>query len=420
MLKVRHVSRSFGGGTPERSNLAYWGGDIPWVTPKDMKSQTICASQEMITQKGLAASPTKLIDPGAVLLVFRSGILRHTVPVAMNTCSIVVNQDIRAFTFSDNVLPKFFLRYVQGLNDALLLFWCKQGATVESIEGELIRSSGIPVPPRDEQTKIVGYLDCETARIDALIEKKTRFIKLLKEKRQALITQAVTKGLDPAVPMKDSGVEWIGEVPAHWDVKSIGYVLDAIGDVDHFMPASVDKGVPYLMTGDLQEFASGVNLEACKQVSHSDYAKFSKRIKGSKGDVIMARYATIGTAMYVDIDDDFLVSYSCVTIKTTSSKVSGLYLFQYLKSDAFRQGIENQINTNTQGNVGINELKRVKMAIPDLSEQSRILEYLHSKLATIDNLAEKSQASVELLKERRSALITAAVTGQIDLREDAA
>lgn len=124
--------------------------------------------------------------------------------------------------------------------------------------------------------------------------------------------------------------------------------------------------------------------------------------------------------MYVDIDDDFLVSYSCVTIKTTSSKVSGLYLFQYLKSDAFRQGIENQINTNTQGNVGINELKRVKMAIPDLSEQSRILEYLHSKLATIDNLAEKSQASVELLKERRSALITAAVTGQIDLREDAA
>lgn len=124
--------------------------------------------------------------------------------------------------------------------------------------------------------------------------------------------------------------------------------------------------------------------------------------------------------MYVDIEDDFLVSYSCVTIKTTPSKVSGLYLFQYLKSDAFRQGIENQINTNTQGNVGINELKKVKMALPGLSEQSRILEHLQSKLVTIDSLAEKSQASIELLKERRSALITAAVTGQIDLREDVA
>ena len=215
-----------------------------------------------------------------------------------------------------------------------------------------------------EQSTIVTHLDRETTRIDTLIAKKTRFIELLKEKRQALITQAVTKGLNPNVKMKDSGVEWLGEVPGHWEVKSIGYVIDAVGDVDHFMPESVERGIPYLMTGDLKERVSLVELEKCKQVSCEDYLKLSRKIKCSMGDVILARYATIGTSMYVDIDIDFLVSYSCVTIKTSSSKVSGLYLFQYLKSDAFYQGIRNQINTNTQDNVGIDDLKKVKMALP--------------------------------------------------------
>lgn len=292
-----------------------------------------------------------------------------------------------------------------------------KGFTVIHVYGDQLRNLIIAAPSEQEQKLIGAKIESETARIDALIAKKTRFIELLKEKRQALITHVVTKGLDPNVKMKDSGVEWIGEVPEHWGVKSIGYILDAVGDVDHFMPASVEKGVPYLMTGDLKELVSRVKMEDCKQISHNDYAKLSKRIKSTKGDIIVARYATIGTSMYVDIDTDFLVSYSCVTIKTTPSKVSGLYLFQYLKSDAFYQGINNQINTSTQGNVGINDLKKVKMALPSLSEQSKIVEHLNIKLKNIDSLTEKTQHSIDLLKERRSAFITAAVTGKIDLRE---
>ena len=292
-----------------------------------------------------------------------------------------------------------------------------EGAKMPRADWEHVSSIYMPLPNKAEQAIINDVVAKETTRIDALISKKNRFIELLKEKRKALITHAVTKGLNPDVKMKDSGVEWIGDVPEHWEVKNIDHILDAIGDVDHFMPVSVEKGVPYLMTGDLKELASLVNLKDCKQVSHDDYAKLSKRIKSSKGDVIIARYATIGTSMYVDIDVDFLVSYSCVTIKTTPSKTFGFYLFQYLKSDAFFQGINNQINTNTQGNVGINDLKKVKMALPDLSEQSKIIEYLNGKLKTIDSLAKKNQHSIDLLKERRSAFITAAVTGQIDLRE---
>jgi type I restriction enzyme S subunit len=209
---------------------------------------------------------------------------------------------------------------------------------------------------------------------------------------------------------RDSGVEWLGEVPAHWQVKCIRYVVDAIGDIDHFMPPSVEKGVPYLMTGDLKDCLSEVSLDDCKQVSHSDYKELSKRIKTSKGDVVMARYATIGTLMYVDVDLEMLVSYSCVTLKTNHSKMIGTYLFQYMKSDAFRQGVEHRVNTNTQGNVGIKDLQEMKVAVPPSDEQAAIAAFLDHETAKIDALIEKQQRLIELLKEKRQAVISHAVT----------
>lgn len=271
-------------------------------------------------------------------------------------------------------------------------------------------------PPLEEQRSIANLLDRETAKIDALIAEQEKLLALLAEKRQATISHAVTRGLDPNAPMKDSGIAWLGEVPAHWEITRLGVILDAIGDVDHFMPASVEQGVPYLMTGDLKEFVSEVSLEGCKQVSDEDYLALSRKIKSSKGDVIMARYATIGTSMYVDVDTDFLVSYSCVTLKANHSKVSGLYLFQYMRSDAFRQAVEGQVNTNTQGNVGINHLKNISVVLPPITEQAGIAAFVGSETARIDEMKAEAERAITLLRERRSALIAAAVTGKIDVR----
>lgn len=273
-----------------------------------------------------------------------------------------------------------------------------------------------PVPTPDEQQAIADYLDVETARIDTLIHEKDELIGLLREWRQSVIAEAVTKGLNKDAPMKASGVAVLGEVPSHWEVKKIRYVLEAIGDVDHFMPESVDKGVPYLMTGDLKDLVSEVSLDDCKQVAYKDYLALSKRIKSSKGDVVMARYATIGTAMYVDMDIDFLVSYSCVTLKPNQSNMSGLYLFQYMKSDAFLHGVENQINTNTQGNVGISDLQNVMIAVPPLPEQKAISDYLDTETAKIDGLIAHTHDEITLLKELRAATIADAVLGRIDVR----
>ena len=164
------------------------------------------------------------------------------------------------------------------------------------------------------------------------ISEKQNFIKLLEEKRQALISHVVTKGLDDSVEMKDSGIEWIGNIPSTWTISKLGFNLEAIGDVDHYMPDSIESGVPYIMTGDLMESASDIKFDSCKQVSQKDYVKLSKKIRTSKGDVIMARYATIGTVAYVDIDKEFLVSYSCVTIKPKKSILKELQVLKTAES----------------------------------------------------------------------------------------
>src|SRR5699024_2579021 len=116
------------------------------------------------------ASPVSIIEPEHVLIVFRSGILRHRIPVAINKTPVTVNQDLRAYNVKPRLLPSFFLRWIQGLNRELLPEWSKQGATVESLDSELVNSSQLPVPPRSEQEAITAFLDHETARIDALIE----------------------------------------------------------------------------------------------------------------------------------------------------------------------------------------------------------------------------------------------------------
>ena len=310
-----------------------------------------------------------------------------------------------------------FVRYLLLSENLRIQLKAKGLGTVQAnMSNDDLYSSYLFCPPLVERLNIANFLDHETAKIDHLIEKQQQLIELLKEKRQAVISHAVTKGLDPNVPMKDSGVEWLGEVPEHWEIIKFDYVINSVGDIDHYMPNSVDSGIPYVMTGDLQDLVSKIDFESCKQVAYNDYIKLSRKIKTSKDDIILARYATIGTISYVDIDAEFLVSYSCVTIKPNIKRTSGRYLFCYLKSQAFLQAIKMHINSNTQGNVGVDSLRNVKIVVPPLSEQNEIIHFLNEEVVKVDKLINKAESAISLMQERRTALISAAVTGKIDVR----
>ena len=185
-----------GGGTPSKDNLEYWNGSIPWVSPKDMKSFWITDAEDKITEQAIKASSTKLVQPGAVLMVVRSGILQRTIPVGINTIPVTMNQDMKAIRFSSAVYAEWLSFFIKGYEASLLLDWRKQGATVESIEHEYLANSLMLFPPEEEARSIIVALCRRLDKFDQLEQRASDAITLLQERRTALISAAVTGKID--------------------------------------------------------------------------------------------------------------------------------------------------------------------------------------------------------------------------------
>ncbi|WP_426770848.1 restriction endonuclease subunit S [Pseudomonas aeruginosa] len=414
LRRLKHMARFSGGGTPARDNPEFWSGDIPWVSPKDMKSELITGAEECITAAGLSGSSSSMVPAERVLMVVRSGILKHTIPVAINSVPVALNQDMKAIWLDTDYLSSpFFMRWVQGLNDDLLKVWLKQGATVESIEQDYLSDTLIPVPPVSEREQIVQRLDRETARIDALIEKKTRFIELLREKRQALITHAVTKGLDPNVKMKDSGVEWLGEVPEHWEALPLRRVVTAVktgGTPSEEQPAPDADGLAWYTPGD---FGSSLVLTSSeKRVSALAVSTGEAKVYPAGSVLVVSIGATLGKVGYIA---DPASANQQINAVIPSSRVNGYFLAYSLSVKT--EAMWFLANAATIGIMNQEKTKEIWLAVPSQVEQETITQYLDKGTGRLDSLIGKTERSIELLKERRSALITAAVTGQIDLRE---
>jgi len=210
------------GATPTKENPAYWNGEFPWVSPKDMKRRVVSTSEDLITQQALEETGIKLIAPQVVLVVVRGMILAHSFPVAVTSAPVTINQDMKALRLIDGIDAFYFAWALDGLARGIIATVVGEAAHgTRAIRMDQWRSLVVPLPPYLEQRAIVAFLDRETAKIDALVARKERLMELLQEKRTALITRAVTRGLDPNVPMKDSGVEWLGEIPAHWELKRL-------------------------------------------------------------------------------------------------------------------------------------------------------------------------------------------------------
>ena len=313
-----------------------------------------------------------------------------------NMCNAYYSFVFRSERFADE-----FYRWGNGIVDDL---WSTKWSNMKRIY--------IPAPSLQEQRCIADYLDRKCSQIDAIIARQQEVIEKLKAYKLSVITEAVTKGLNPDVPMKDSGVEWIGEIPEHWEMIKTRYTVKDIGDIDHYMPESVAVGIPYLMTGDLKDFASEIDFDSCKQVTTDDYLKLSKKIKVEKGDLIFARYATIGTVCLVDVDRDFLVSYSCVIVKADPSLIHTKFLMYCYKSTAFLEEIAKYSNSNTQSNIGKDSMYKAKICIPPLNEQQEIIQYLDKACSGVELLLKSKQAVIDKLTEYKKSLIYEVVTGK--------
>jgi len=348
-------------------------------------------------------------------LVFKLIDLQNTATsrVGLSSYTGIVSPAYIVLNGKDSIVPSFAEKYFLSMWHRNIFNHLGDSGVRSNLNAQELLNVSIAYPNITEQYKIADFLDQKCSEIDALTADIQTQIETLEEYKKSVITEAVTKGLDPNVEMKDSGVEWIGKIPKGWIIKKIRYVTTSISDIDHYMPSDSDdeNSIPYLMIGDLKDRTSKVDFEQCKHISYIDYKYLSSKRKNQIDDVIFARYATIGTVTYIDTNRDFLVSYACLTIKTHEN-MYGKFLFYYFKSKSFLEDVSQYINSNTQGNVGKDSLARTKMVVPPINEQHLVADFLDQKCSEIDLTISEKQQQLETLAEYKKSLIYEYVTGK--------
>lgn len=270
------------------------------------------------------------------------------------------------------------------------------------------------LPSEGEQKAIATYLDRETARIDNLIAEKQNFINLLKEKRQALISHVVTKGLDPDVKMKDSGIEWIGEVPEHWAIKRLKHISPNVGVGLVINPSTYtrDEGVYYIFGGDIKEF--GFDLSKTRRMAPEDSEKLQAS-RLSEGDLVSIRVGYPGIAAVVTRELDGANCASVIIIR--KGKFNSHWLCIAMNADVGKEQVNLAAYGAAQKQYNVSDAIEFWFPVPHAEEQDKIFRHVYAKLEEFNQLELEILNSIELLKEHRTTLISAAVTGKIDVRE---
>jgi type I restriction enzyme S subunit len=314
-------------------------------------------------------------------------------------------------------MPRFVLNFMRSKNfqNAVTLNW--SFGTQQNIGMGVIENLAVALPTTAEQSKIVTFLDHETAKVAALIAEQQRLIGLLKEKRQSVVTRVVTKGLNPSVPMKESGIEWFGDVPQHWSIKRLGSVSDVIqtGPFGSQLHSEdyVEDGTPVINPSNIQDGRIIPNWSCT--VGHDVVERLSQH-KLEVGDIVFARRGEMGRCAKVSGKEaGWLCGTGSLNVRLNRSMVvefvstylGTLYVCDLLKLESVGSTMDN-LNTTI--------LSRVPVPVPPLGEQSMIAAFLDRETAKLDALTAEAQSAIALLQERCTALISAAVTGKIDVR----
>ena len=317
---------------------------------------------------------------------------------------IIPNLNNRIVTSVDNVIfrpdssvNKFYLLHLFCSKEYFeVTDLISRGATMQRISRGLYGNIKIPLPPIKEQNAIASYLDKKTTQIDYLIAKKEQFIQLLEEERVAVINQAVTKGLDPTVPMKDSGIEWLGEIPEHWELKRMKYLCDVTTGGKDTENREDDGEYPFFVRSQTIERISTYSFD---------------------GEAILTAGDGVGVCKvwhYVNEKFDF---HQRVYMMCNFKPVLGKYLFYYLKEN-FGKEVMKLSAKSTVDSLRRPMFQNFMVCFGSLEEQKQIISHIEIEELRIETLISKSHQEIELLKEYKTALISEVVTGKVDVRNE--
>ena len=335
-----------------------------------------------------------LVDEGTPLFVFSNFLMR-------------IQPEL------DKILPSYLYAFlVSHLTRQRVELMCSTTTYPNLQVGEYV-SASITLPPRSEQKQIADFLDWKTGQIDALIAKKQQLIEKLQEQRITLITQAVTKGLNPNALMRESSIPWLGEVPDHWDVMQLRRRWE-IYDCKHKTVSFIDEGFPAASIREVNGFE--VDLTNANKTTEEEYEDMIEGGREPKaGDIIYSRNVTVGDAAIVTTEERFCMGQDVCLLRSVDA--FSRFVAYSLRSHALREQAEAIMVGSTFKRVNVGQIKAFWIAVPPHSEQKQIAKFLDKESTKIDRMLGKVETAIERLSEYRTAIITAATTGKIDVRD---
>lgn len=411
VFSLRRVADSVKTGTtPQGAQDYHFDADgYPWYTPSDFSDELhLTTASRNLSPLGVAE--VKIFPPNTVMIV-GIGATMGKVGIAQQKSSC--NQQINAIEFSPKVNP-FFGMYFLATRKTYL-HKCGKFTTLPILNQDETKNIIVCLPPLPEQNTITAFLDQQCAQIDSLIEKKQHMLDLLDEKRRAVITQAVTRGLDPTVPMKDSGVEWLGMVPNGWKVGRVAFGYDImLGKMLQPSPNSEkDIAVPYYRAMNVQWEKIDSDLKVM-WATPEEIRTFSVR----QGDLLVCEGGEVGRAAIINlpIDEPTIIQNALHRVRAFKDCNVG-YLLRLLEHVASADWFSVLCNKSTIAHFTGEKFKALKCPLPPLPEQQTIADYLDAQCAAMDSQRKNVQKSIELLREYRASIIAHAVTGKIDVRD---
>ena len=400
--QLRHLFRVITGSTPESGKPEYWDGDIPWVTPEDvgaLEGYLLQDTRRRVTVAGYESCGTRLAEAGSIVLTKRAPIGQLAL-LGIPACS---NQGCFLLSPRANVDTRFYYYFLSS--QASYLQALGRGSTFMELSTDDLKALRVPEPPFSAQNAMARFLDRETGTIDDLIAAKNRQLELIAEKRSAIMAAAVMRGIESIAPMRDSGVPWIGRVPEHWEIERSKWlfserdVRSETGE-EEMLTVSHITGVTPRSEKDVNMFEAETN-EGYKVCLTGDL-------------VINTLWAWMGAMGVAPIKGIVSPAYN---VYETGPRLEPAYIDALVRLPVFAQEV-----TRYSKGVWSSRLRlypegffEVCLPVPPREDQRAIVQHIARETAKLDKVRGATERTIALLKERRSALIAAAVTGQIDV-----
>ena len=408
--RIKNLFRIVGGNGFKDVYQGVESGDYPFYKTSDINGleDYVNQSKNYVNQDIVEIEGYNVIPCNSIIVSkIGAAMLKNHRKISSCECCIDNNLQALLLTGGDDV------KYLYYLLKIIDFAWFDNNSTIPSVNNSQLKDFPIPLPPLPEQQKIASFLDKKCSEIDEMVVLQEKIIEELKAYKQSVITEAVTKGLNPDVPMKDSEIMFVDKIPSHWkETKTLRLLSMPITDGPHETPEGLDDGIPFISADAVSDGYINFNNK-WGYISKEYYDECCKKYTPRKQDIYMIKSgASTGRTAIVDTDEIFTIWSPLAVFRSNQEVMLPHFLLYVLRSDSYQKQVESKWSYGTQQNIGMRTLEKLIISYPPLSEQQEIADYLDKKCSEIDSLISIKQSKIESLKEYKKSIIYEYVTGK--------